>query len=126
MDLSEKVHIFVKMIGFSSRPERRRLHSARGQNCLTLVQLYSQDFWTQSSSNFSARKTVRKKRRKQALPGKISGSFSFRRLRFRSLSFRGLSFRDVTFRGVTFQGLRSYVTSILGMISPSSCLCSLS
>ena len=43
MDLSEKVHILVTMNGFSTRTENVDCTMA---NYLTLVQLYSQDFWT--------------------------------------------------------------------------------
>ena len=49
----EKVHILVKMVGVFSHTGR--CIQDNGRNCLTVAQLYSQEFWMQSSSNFSPR-----------------------------------------------------------------------
>ena len=77
------------------RAVRKATHD-NGRNWLAVVQLYSKDFWTQSSSNFSLIKTVRKKTKTKLSFKKIFGGLSFRDLGFRSLSFRGLSFRGLT------------------------------
>ena len=50
LGLDEKVHILVKMVGAFSHTGRCRQDN--GQNCLTVVHLYSQDFWKQSRSYF--------------------------------------------------------------------------
>ena len=92
LDLSGKVHILVKMVEFSTRTERCRLHNSR--NCSTLVQLYSQDFWTQSSRSFSPRKTVRKKTKTKPSLEKHSGVLTFEVFVFEVLVFEFLDLRS--------------------------------
>ena len=124
------------MVGVFSHMGRCRQDN--GRNCSTVAQLYSQDFWMQSSSSFSPRNNCYKTDENKAFLKKIFGTFrgfsfrglsfrglsfrclsflclSFLCLSFRGLSFRGLSFRGLSFRGLSFQGLRFRGLSFRGL-----------
>ena len=77
-----------------------------GRNCLTVVQLYSQDFWMQSSSNFSPRNSCYEIADKnKAFLKKYLGVLVFKVLVFVVLVFEVLAFEVLVFEVLVFDFL---------------------
>ena len=91
MDLYEKVHILVKMIGFSSRTGKCTL---RNDKLLNTCPVIFSGFLDAVIKQFLSKEKLLANKRKQSLPLKIFGGFSFRDLSFRGLSFKVLDLRS--------------------------------
>ena len=103
MGLDEKVQILVTMVEAFSHTGRCRQDN--GQNCLTVVHLYFQDFWMQSSSNFSRRNNGYETNKNKAFLKKYLGILVFEVLVFEVLVFEVLAFEVLVFEVLVFEVL---------------------